>query len=548
MTTNATKAAGFGLVVFALSLAQFIITVDTTIMNVAVPTLVEDLNTTVSAIQGTITLFALVMASFMLIGSKLGELYGRKKMFQIGLVIYGIGSVITSIAPSVGVLIFGWSILEGIGASLMMPAMMALISFNFKGKQRVSALGIIAGVAGAAAALGPIIGGALATYASWRYAFVAEAVIAAITLVMSRAIMDAPSTAKSKLDYKGAALAASGLGLFVLGILQASEYGWIRAVKPLTIGDVSFDFFGLSVVPILASVGALLIWLFFRYEKKQIDAKKPYLLDVRLLSSIPLRSGLTVVLVIQLVLAGSLFVMPLFLQLVLDYSAITSGIALLPISVGLIGMSIFGSKLLSRRFNEIDSVRIGQGGIIVGLVWLAVIISNDTTVTDLIGPFLVLGAGIGLVIPLIQSIVLGSVPTKQSSQAAGLNYTYQQLGTSLGTAVIGSILLFSLGNGIVDGLASSSLFDQQAITKNSTAISSNVEFVSNFQLESQLAQSDLSSDQQRAILAVNDDARIRALRVAIGTAAVIALVSIVASGRIKDAVAMSQKNNVEPTV
>lgn len=545
--TEVKKAAGFGLVVFALSLAQFIITVDTTIMNVAVPTLVDDLNTTVSAIQGTITLFALVMASFMLIGSKLGELYGRKRMFQIGLVIYGTGSLITSLAPNVAVLILGWSILEGIGASLMMPAMMALISFNFKGKQRISALGIIAGVAGAAAALGPIIGGALATYASWRYAFVGEVVIAIITLFLSRAILDAPSTTKSKLDIVGAGLAASGLGIFVYGILQASEYGWFIATKPFTIGDITIDFFGVSIVPILAGIGAFLIWLFFRYQRMLINTKRPHLLDVRLLKIVPLRSGLSVVLVIQLVLGGSLFIMPLFLQLVLDYSAMASGLALIPISVGLIGMSIFGQKILS-RMSDIDSIRLGQATLVLGLVWLAIIISNNTSISDLILPFLLLGAGIGIIIPLIQSIVLGSVPTAKSSQAAGLNYTYQQLGMSLGTAIIGSILLFSLGNGIVNGLSGSSFFNQSVITENSTTITSNVEFLSNAQVEQQLAESGLSQDQQESILAVNSDARIRALRVAVGTAAVIALLSIAASGRIKDALAISHKNNVPPVV
>lgn len=534
MTKDSKKLASFGLVVFALSLAQFIMTVDTTIMNVTVPTLVEDLGTTVGAVQGAITLYALIMASFMLIGSKLGELYGRKKMFQIGLVIYGIGSAITAAAPSIGVLILGWSVLEGIGASLMMPAMMALISVNFKGKQRVSALGIVAGVAGAAAALGPIIGGALATYASWRYAFVAEVVIAAVTLGMSRLILDAPVMLKEKLDYRGAVLAASGLGIFVFGVLQSSEYGWIRAIKPFQIGDVSLDLFGLSIVPFISGLGTFLLWLFFRHERNMLEQKKPFLLNVNLLRSIPLRSGLSIVLLVQLVLGGSLFVMPLFLQLVLGYSALQSGVALLPISIALIAMSVLGPKLLAGR-SAIDSVRLGQFAIVGGLVWLITVISNETRSVDLIIPFLILGAGIGLVIPFIQSIVLGSVKDRDATQAAGLNYTYQQLGMSLGTAVIGSILLFSLGNSIVQGLGSSQAFDPQVVQQNSVAISSNIEFVDNQQLEANLAESELDSDQQQSLLQINSDARLRALKTAIATAAVLALLSLAASRRVKDA-------------
>lgn len=529
-----TKGAGFGIVVFALSLAQFIMTVDTTIMNVSVPTLVNDLSTTVGAVQSAITLYALIMASFMLIGSKLGELYGRRKMFQLGLVIYAIGSGITAIAPNIGVLIFGWSLLEGVGASLMMPAMMSLISVNFKGKKRVSALGIVAGVAGAAAALGPIIGGALATYASWRYAFVGEVVIALVTLTMSKAIADTSVKSKEKLDYKGSIMAATGLGIFVYGILQASEYGWIRATKPFEIGDMSLELLGLSIVPFISGLGVFILWRFFKLQSRLADQKKPYLLDISLLRSIRLRSGLSVVLIIQLVMGGTLFVMPLFLQLVLGYSAMRSGLALLPISIALIGMSAFGQKLFAGK-TAIYAVRFGQSTLIAGLVWLITVIDNDTNVSDLVIPFLLIGAGIGSVIPFIQAIVLGSVRENNSTQAAGLNYTYQQLGMSLGTAVIGSILLFSLGNGIIGGLGDSSVFGDQFVQQNSVAITNNVEFIDNEQLQSRLDGSDLSEEQKATLFEVNSDARLRALKVSIGAAAIFAVLSMSASGKVKDA-------------
>lgn len=539
-----TAAAGMGVVLFALSLAQFIMTVDTTIMNVSVPTLVTDLNTTVTAVQAAITLYALVMASLMLVGGKLGEIYGRKKMFRVGLVIYGIGSLITALAPNIAVLILGWSILEGIGASLMMPAMMALISINFKGKQRVAALGVVAGVAGAAAALGPIIGGALSTYASWRYAFAGEVVIAIVTFVLTKRIIDAKVVDDQKLDVRGAVMVASGLAVFVLGILQAGTYGWIRAVQPFEIGGLSIAPFGLSIVPFVCGFGVLILWRFFAYERAQIKAGAPVLLKVGLLKMPVLRSSLSIILITQLVLGGALFVMPLFLQLVLGYSAMGSGVALLPISIALILFSIIAPRF-AKRFGPISSVRLGQMSVLVGLVWLIATISNDTTLAALIVPFAFIGAGIGLLIPLVQTILLGSVNDRDSSQAAGLNYTYQQLGMSLGTAIIGSVLLFSLGNSVVAGLQSSANFDQAVIEQNSVQISSGVQFASNEQVAAALADTDLSEAQQEDILAINSDARIRALRVSIGAAALFVLLSLGASGRVKDALEAQNKKTAQ---
>lgn len=527
-------AVSFGIVVFALSLAQFIMTVDSTIMNVSIPTLVDDLDTTVGAVQTAISLYALIMAAFMLLGSKLGEIYGRKRMFQVGLVIYGIGSAITAVAPNIGILILGWSVLEGLGASLMMPAMMALISINFDGKKRISALGITAGVAGAAAAVGPIVGGALSTYATWRYAFVAEVVIAIITLVLSRQILDNAKLAKEKVDMPGALLAALGLSTFVFGILQASEYGWVRATKPFNIAGLEFEPFGLSIVPFLCGIGLLLVGLLFRVEAKRKAQKLPTLLNVSLFEKVTIKTGLNIVLITQLVLGGTMFIMPLFLQLVLGFSAMRTGVVMLPISIALVASSILTTKA-AEKYGAIRTIRFSQVLLVAGLFLLAYNTTNDASAANLILPFAFLGAAIGFIMPLNQSILLGSVKDKDSSQVAGLNYTFQQLGMSLGTAVIGSVLLFSLGNGIVQGLSTSDSFDPVEISENSVAISSNVEFVSNEQLSAGLAQSDLSEEQQADIMSVNTDARLRALRVAIGAAMVFSLLALSSSGRMQDA-------------
>lgn len=527
------KGSSFALILVALSLAQFIMTVDTTIMNIAIPAVVQDLKTDVSSVQSAITLYALTMAAFMLIGAKLGEIYGRKKIFRIGLGIYAIGSAITAIAPNVLVLIIGWSFLEGIGASLMMPAMMALISINFSGKQRVTALGIVAGVAGAAAAVGPLIGGALSTYSSWRWAFVAEVVIALITFALSPYIKDGAKKASEKLDVVGGLLAASGLGIFVYGVLQASTYGWIRATKPLQIGDVSFNLFGISIVVYLCALGAFILFELFNYEQAREKAGKPVLLRVSLLKSRVFASGLNIVLMTQLIMGGFMFVLPLFLQIVLGYSAIRSGLALMPLSITLIVTSTLSSKFAG-RWTPIGAIRIAQVLILGGLISLISLISNDTQASQLIAPMILIGAGLGIIFPLIQSIVLGSVSQNEASQASGLNYTYQQLGMSLGTAVIGSVLLFSLGNGFVSGLSSAGSFNPQNIATESVAISQNVEFVSNEQLALALEDSDLNEAQKQDVLNVNEDARIRALKVALAVAALFSVVGLSTSARLRD--------------
>lgn len=529
------KTSSFALVVFALSLAQFIMTIDTTIMNVSIPTLVRDLKTDVGSVQTAISLYALIMAAFMLLGSKLGEIYGRKRMFQIGLIIYACGSAITAVAPNITVLIIGWSVLEGLGASLMMPAMMALISLNFEGKKRVSALGITAGVAGFAAALGPIVGGALSTYATWRYAFVAEVVIALVTLALSRQIFDTAKRANEKVDMPGSALAASGLALFVYGVLQASEYGWVRASKPFEIAGLSIEPFGISIVPFLCGAGLLLMWLFFRTEARRRAQGKPVLLKVSLLERIPLKTGLNIVLVTQLVLGGTMFIMPLFLQLVLGFSAMKTGAVMLPISVSLVATSVLSTRL-SARFGSIQAIRLAQVSLIVSLLLLGLMVTNEATPLQLLLPFIFMGIGVGLLMPLNQAVILGSVESEDSSQVAGLNYTFQQLGMSLGTAVIGSVLLFSLGNNVVSGLETSPQFNQQLVSEQSVQISSSVQFVSNEQLETSLnSVDDLTDEQKSSIIAINEDARLRALRVAIAVTAVVALLGLQSSSRMKDA-------------
>lgn len=212
-----------------LALAQFLMVLDQAVMNVSITQLVEDFGTNVTTIQGVITMYSLVMATLMVTGGKVGDIIGRRRAFTLGHVTYAGGSALTAASWSVPALLVGWSFLEGIGAALVLPALVALIASNYEGRDRIVAFGVIGGVSGAGIAVGPIIGGFFTTELSWRLVFVGEVIIAAAIVATVRKISDAPFEGrKPRLDWVGSVLAALGLGMIVIGVLQASTCGWVK--------------------------------------------------------------------------------------------------------------------------------------------------------------------------------------------------------------------------------------------------------------------------------------------------------------------------------
>ena len=303
-----TTSGGYAVLVI-LSAAMFIYVIDTTVMNVSISALVEDLDTTVGGVQAAITLYTLTMASFMLTGGKLGDIWGSKRAFRIGLVIYGIGTTITALSQSIGMLIVGWSILEGLGSALIVPAINTLIRANYKGSRRASAYGVLWGVAAAGAAFGPLVGGWLTTNASWRVAFAIEAVIVVAVLAFSGLLRDAPPvTPKPKLDLVGVALSVVGLGLFVLGVLQTSSRGWS---DPLVLTMIAL---GLIIV-------AVFVWWIRRREA----AEEPVLVHPSIFRHRSISAGLPVLSTQTFAQAGLLFLIPLFTQALLGFDAFQTG-------------------------------------------------------------------------------------------------------------------------------------------------------------------------------------------------------------------------------
>ncbi|HEY7694240.1 MAG TPA: MFS transporter, partial [Gaiellaceae bacterium] len=283
---SARQASGSQLVLFTLAAGQFLMTLDSSVMNVSIEEVAKDVDTTVTGIQTAITLYTLVMAALMITGAKIGAMIGRKRAFAIGCVIYGCGSFTTSIAPSYAVLLLGWSFLEGVGAALILPAIVALVAGNFPAARRPYAYGLVAAAGAIAVAVGPLIGGFCTTYFSWRWVFAGEVVVVLIILVLTRKIADAPVEQRPSLDIVGTILSAAGLGALVFGVLRSSEWGWILP-KP----DAP-SLAGLSATICLILAGLFVLWLFSRWEVRRFSRGEEPLVRPGFLRNRQLSGGL----------------------------------------------------------------------------------------------------------------------------------------------------------------------------------------------------------------------------------------------------------------
>jgi MFS family permease len=428
-------------VLIALCSGQFIMVLDSTVMNVSIQKVIEDLDTKVATMQLAIATYTLTTAALMMVGGKLGDIIGRRLAFRIGLVTFGAGALITALAPSMGILILGWSILEAVGAALMIPAIIALLASNYEGADRVIAFGAIGGIAGAAGACGPIIGGWVATVGSWRDVFAGEAVIMVCLLGVSTIIRDAPlGRARPKLDVVGGLLSAGGLALAVLGIVQSSTWGWITPKESPTIGGTSIEPLGLSIVPFLIVAGLVLVACFALWERRVAGEGGDTLVDLTMLRLAQLRAGLGTMAVMFLCLGGIFFLMPLYLQIVLGKDPLQTGIDLLPMSLGVFFVAM-GASRLSTKVAPRVLIQLGLLFVAAGAGLLIVTIDSTFDPLPFAGSVLVVGIGLGLVASQVTNVNLASAGPDKTSETGALQGTAQNLGSALGTAVIGSLLL-----------------------------------------------------------------------------------------------------------
>ena len=517
----------------ALAGAQFVMVLDQTVMGVSISQLVADFDTTVTTIQAIITLYCLVMAMLMLAGGKVGDIIGRRRAFKIGLVIYGCGSAMTALAPTVAILTLGWSILEGIGASLVLPAMVALIAGNFEGKDRKVAYAVIGGVAGAGIAVGPILGGWATTVLSWRVVFAGEVVLVIGIYAMTRFVADALRTGpKPRLDVIGVILAAGGLGLIVLGTLQSSVWGLIQP------NDAPIEPFGLAPTLFVIAAGGVLVWAFVGWQRHREAIGRDPLVHLNLLKILPLRSGLVGLFTQNLLLMGVFFTVPLYLQLVLGLDALQTGLKMLPVSVAMFAASAAGSRLSTRY-----SVRsITRAGLIlsgIACVMLLATIQPDLADLAFAASMAVLGAGMGLMASQLGLVVQSSVDASGRGEAGGLQFTGQQLGSSLGVALIGAIVLAGLTTTFVSSVQTDPRISQEVAGQVGTAVGSGIDFVSAAAVETAAREAGLDAETTTAIVDDYEQAQLRSLKAGLLVAALLALVSLAFTGGLPGKVPIS---------
>ncbi|KAF5435023.1 MFS family permease [Candidatus Methanophagaceae archaeon] len=435
-------------VLILLSLAEFIIVIDTTIMNVAITALVHDLNTNIASIQFAIALYSLVIAAFTLTGGKLGDIIGMKRTFIIGTAIYGVGTIIAALSMNVLMLLVGWSVIEGIGAALMMPLAVTLILVSYEGKERAVSFGVIGAMAAIGAAMGPIVGGFLTTYASWRWAFALEVVVVVIIIAFSYLLKESEIHKRATLDYFGVSLSAIGLACIILGIIE----------------------YTISLI----GVGIIVLILFFVWQKRQELKKKMPLVRLAIFKNRQFVSGFLTDTLESLVLAGIMFILPVFLQQGLGYNAFETGVVLLPMSIAVFVVSIatapLGHKIAPKILVQVGIVITGIGAFIIREA-----LSMQVSDVELLPGLGIMGIGIGLMLAQLSNITMSAVKEEERGEASGVAETMKSMGSSLGTAIIGAVLIAALFSCFTSGVQQSEVLDDSLKSEIITGFESSVE-------------------------------------------------------------------------
>jgi EmrB/QacA subfamily drug resistance transporter len=491
-TGTSTPAQGTGnpRLALLLAMAMFVLVVDTSLMNVSISAVVEDLDTTVSGVQSAIALEALVSAAFILIGSKVGDLIGRKRAYVMGLLGYAIGALSMTVAQSLTTIIIFWAIVGGIGASLLLPAMQSLIHGNFEGAAQKKVYALVGASAAIAAAVGPLLGGFITSYLSWRLGFLLEAVIIAIVLSGIKLVHDVPYTGLRTIDAVGAALSVVGMGGIVLSILVWQEGGEsVGAI--LAVGAVA--------------MAALIYWL-----RRRKHEQKPTLIDPDLFKSKVFRFGVSGQMLQQIALGGAMIALPIYLQMVLDYDAMQAGLSLAPLSLSMFAVALLAGKKAGRPSSVIQ---LGFAVLTVGMVLLIPIVPRADSGWYLVIPLIIAGSGLGLLVSQLNNYTLAPISEERVSEAAGVNSAAGSFGLSFGLAFAGAIMLAALATTYTTKAEASTVLSPAEQQQVAQALEDDAEVMSNAKLEELLVGQ--PKDVQDEIIRINTESRPLALQVAL---------------------------------
>jgi EmrB/QacA subfamily drug resistance transporter len=488
------EASGNRRLAILLAMAMFVLVVDTSLMNVSIAAVVRDLDTTVSGVQSAIALEALVSAAFILIGSKVGDLIGRKRAYVLGLLGYAVGALAMTLAQGLTAIIVFWAVVGGIGASLLLPSMQSLIHGNFEGTAQKQAYALVGAAAAIAAAVGPLLGGFITTYLSWRIGFLLEVVIIAVVLSGIGLVRDAPYTGSRAVDVVGAVLSVLGMGGVVLGILVWQEGG--------------------ESVGALLAVGALALAGLVFWLGRRNRQGKPTLLDPELFQSKIFRLGISQQLLQQIALGGTMIVLPIYLQMVLEYNALEAGLSIAPLSLSMFGVALLAGRRAGKGKRRPSSViRLGFALLTVGLLSLVPIVPRADSGWYLLVSLVIAGSGLGLLVSQLNNYTLAPISEERVSEAAGVNSAGGSFGLSFGLAFAGAIMLATLSFTFTNLAQGSSVLDPAEQQRVASALEDDAQVLSNTQLQELLAGQ--PQQVQDEIIRINTDARPLALQVAL---------------------------------
>ncbi|RKD89059.1 MFS transporter [Halopiger aswanensis] len=436
----------------AASLTTFVLVVNASLMNVAIPTMVAEFDTTVTVIQGAVSLYSLVIAALILPAGTLPSRHSTRRVMAVALIVYAGGTLVASISWNTTILYLGWSLIEGAAAAVLFPLTFTVLTVSYEDDDRAKAFGLLAGVHGVGSTLGPIIGGALTTYASWRWGFSLQIVGVGVILFFVRYVTPKPlSETRSSLDKGGTVLSVVGATSLVTGFLLTGKYGWVVERRPFVVGELQFNPFGTSPAIWFLGIGLLAFAAFVQYERRMERAGTSPLVPLHVLANRPFLAGIITYNIRSIVSAGFMFIFPVYLQAVLGYSAFETGLALLPYSIASI---LFATVTTSWR-KYISPKTLVQLGIVCmgsGLVVLYEQTGPGQTIGTMLVPVAIYGAGVGLIVAQIGNMTMSAVPTADSPEASGVLNVSSSIGFSLGTAVVGSFFLGRFYGSVVDGV------------------------------------------------------------------------------------------------
>jgi EmrB/QacA subfamily drug resistance transporter len=491
-----------------LSMAMFVLVVDTSLMNVSISAVVHDIGATVSGVQSAIALEALVSAAFILIGGKVGDLIGRKRAYVLGLLGYAVGALAMTVAQGLTAIIVFWAVIGGLGASLLLPAMQSLIHGNFAGAAQKKVYALVGAAAAIAAAVGPLLGGFITTYLSWRVAFLLEAVVIAVVLSGIGLVRDVPYTGPREIDPVGAVLSVLGMGGIVLGILVWQEGG--EAVAALIAAG-------------LVAMGGLAYWLIRRKR-----SGRPMLLDPDVFKSKLFRFGISQQMLQQIALGGLMIALPIYLQMVLEYNAMAAGLSLAPLSLSMFALALLaGRRAGSRRPSSI--IRIGFALVTLGVVVIVPIVPRATSGWYLLIPLIIAGSGLGLLVSQLNNYTLSPISDDRVSEAAGVNSAAGSFGLSFGLAFAGAIMLAALSLTFTYNANASEVLSSAQKQQVSSVLEHDAEIMSNTQLKKLLVGQ--PKDVQDEIIHINTESRPRALQIALLIPILAGLIGLINSFR-----------------